>query len=417
VYKRQVLADYKVQYFNPILGYEYQETDPHGGSSLNMVQLLFVNQKSIPLKSTGEYVSMPLHVHPKVLHWMYIRDLGEGAFERVVIVHNFGENFVYSFCDMWTAFVSFEPAWRDPIQDIISADSRMVPILTRPTGEWYTVDKGELRHFRDAGGWTALVSPAVPGTLPPDWTVNDKSYGLGYVFGTQESQAGDARIIVKPKFQRFDLTVVNSTMNRTGRMEPGEIWYSSHYFILDEFRGIREKGERLKSHATYGKIEPYALDGSDHAAGTLSLNRYGSEVSYPNLRLWDRPIENGAPIFTVYDTEEEQFLLTDDPYILSDRPMDGRTLFVRLNGFARKVYKGDSVPGNQVSLSSQIPASQYREGDHEDYSLYAITGEGVTTMNKIDVVKSYWAAEGSKDLAGVLKHLSLIHISEPTRPY
>lgn len=27
-------------------------------------------------------------------------------------------------------------------------------------------------------------------------------------------------------------------------------------------------------------------------------------------------------------------------------------------------------------------------------------------MNKIDVVKSYWAAEGSKDLAGVLKHFA-----------
>ena len=375
-----VLADYKVQYFNPILGYEYQETDPHGGSSLNMVQLLFVNQKTVPLKSTREYVPMPLHIHPKVLHWTYIRDLGEGAFERVVIVHNFGKKYVYSFCDMWTGFVQFEPAWRNPVQYDVPMDSRVIPIITKPTGAWYAGERGGgyVRgpgYFSHTGGWAALVSQAVPGTLPPDWTVKDDGLGIGYVFGTQELQPNDARFVYGINDGEWqDLTIMTTTVNRKGRIEPGETWYSKHYFILDDFGGIRKTAERLKSFATYGKIKPYSMDGSDHGAGTLSLNRYGSEVSYPDLGLWDRPIKNGAPIFTIYDRQAGQFLLTDDPYILSDRPMDGRTLFVRLNGFARKVYKGDSIPADQVSLCSQIPASSYREGDHEDYSLYASIG-------------------------------------------
>ena len=379
-----VLTNYTVPYFAPNLGYKFTQNDPAGGSSFNYVQLVFIMQNTGTLIGGGEAL-IPAQAHPKVLHWTYLRDVGNGAFERVAIIHNFGQLGLNGVTPMWTGFVSWKPAWRDPVQQAVAETNQMVPVPTDAvSGNWFTggragVGSGSGSGFYgDSMGWMALVSAAVNGLPPtgtdmpdPGWTVNNSKPGIGFVYGTRELGFNNASASYGGNTSpQMDLTVFSTT--HEDRIAPGETRYSKQYFVLDDFGGIQATAGTLAPYAGYGNLEPYSIDAPEHRAGTLSLNRYGSEVSYPHLRLWDRPIVNGTPIFTLYDKQTQSFLLTDDPYILSDRPQDGRTIFVRFNGFALKVSPGDHLTTNLVSLASQIPANSWKEGIHTNYTVYVM---------------------------------------------
>ena len=338
---------YDVPYFSPILAYEFTNQDPQD-QSFKTISHMFINQN----EKDGH--DRPWEWQPKALLWQYIRDLGDGVFERVVVIYNYGTTDLGNFTDMWTGFTKFEPIWEDTIYKPLREANprrRLIPILSKPDGSWYNggFTKLKSQDVSVTGGWAALCLEDEKGS----GRIDEASRGIGYVFGAGHVPSTTSRFGYGANVEdNSDKTVFSS--NRRLVQKPGDLWYAKHYFIFGGFAKIKATAARLMPYATYGKLQPYTIAPSERQAGIIALDRHGSEIPVPGVCLWDKPITNGVPILTMFDPERHEYFFANDPYVLTPRIYDGRTIFIRLNGFALKAATGEKAPGDLTPLSKAV---------------------------------------------------------------
>ncbi|MCX7011342.1 MAG: hypothetical protein NTW86_02030 [Candidatus Sumerlaeota bacterium] len=357
---------YDVPYFSPILAYEFANQDPED-RSFKTISHMFINQN----EKDGHW--RPWEWQPKALLWQYIRDLGDGVFERVAVIYNYGTTDLGNFTDMWCGFTKFEPIWEDTIYKPLREANprrRLIPIVSQPDGSW---QKGGFTKLTSqdvsvTGGWTALCLEEEKGSE----RVDEASRGIGYVFGAGHVPSTNSRFGYGANVtDDSDKTVISS--NRRLTQKPGDLWYSKHYFIFGDLAKIQATAAELMPYAAYGQLQPYTLEPSERQAGTIALDRYGSEIPVPGVRLWDKPIPNGVPIFTMLDSERQEYFFANDPYVLTPRVYDDRTIFIRLNGFALKVADGETAPAGLTPLAKAVANPRnYRPGASEGFQVYVM---------------------------------------------
>lgn len=294
------------------------------------------------------YITWPQHAHlPRtykdngMLMHQQIRDIGDGVIEITLVI------------DKWQGAetTAINVPWA-------TIRNSTVPnqIISNPNGSYRVIPDLKLEEEKkyvpgdqQIGSWYALTN----GT-------KSNSNGIGIVFEKEKlAIEGNGSYVRIKSFPTDTLPRTVSTVKRDIALRPGDSVFFRYYIVLGPLSKIQEYGNLLANHVQMGRIDtsiqrvgsinicPSDVESVPYRRGCLNNDKpfFGTERYFA---------KGSYPLFLIKDTAQDRYYVTDDPYVLSKDPTDGKTEYASFFGWAKS--EGNWNKEGYVTLESAVPA-------------------------------------------------------------
>jgi hypothetical protein len=343
--------------------------------------------KSYTVVNWGQSPHLPTVFRHKILFYNRYRYLGDGVLEVTHLAFNFGE-YEYGYGGIPWGGVRTTTY---PELFVSTSDGSFV-FIEQVYGENHT-----FRECRKSAGW--LGAAAKRG----DPRGQAFAFAFGRDYDYEKVQKRDRRPALfslgragrgrggKPN--RRDYTVMANSVR--GTLKPGEDYWVRYYLMVGPLDRVVNNAGKYAKKADYGvldfteemaTLQPLYMKG--HEAGGDTLVRRGGAGSSPACRVYNEPVRNAMPLFSIRELPTGRRVVTPDPYALSRKeayrnplPEDhrlfdelekastchpyqsqaGKDLKWELLGYVMPVDKATGDPGRYVKLETIVKGPGIRD--------------------------------------------------------
>ncbi|MBS7262049.1 MAG: hypothetical protein KIG36_00355 [Eubacteriales bacterium] len=315
------------------------------------------------------------------VYYTEITDKGDGAIEFLYGVANYSDNSI-DFMNLPWGGVSHKR-----LPDIV---------MSRPDNSYYLWGEGGNTDtltcaFSETAGWMGYTQNI---NDPDGFTV---AFVLGRHDGYNEtyltSNKGEAQMgafFAANGIDGRDYNVLTPSV--TDKVRKNELFWCRIYCVIGKLSAVREKAGALAEKVYYGYLRP------DTAAetGVMLGTDDGKEILLPAdgtgeplFKVYTSHVMGSRPLYLLYDTEADRYLVSVDPYILSTTfPLsdfkdvtvspwkninrkkngntiycvnDGKTEYMGILGYVMTTEDGEGTPLGEILNNDLFPGNGYRD--------------------------------------------------------
>ena len=328
--------------------------------------------RSYYMVNWGQMAHIPSVWQSNMLIYTRYRDIGDGVVEITYASANFGD---FPFSDLSSPWGGVR---RSALPDFVLSKpdgsykqvaGRNDPwekcqfnqtVTARSTGGWIanTKDAGNPEAY--ALGWVLGKDPEVEGLTKEeksllDWDQELISYGWADKF-MHSSQRDEDDANIKLLGQPREYNVVANAYRYIIR--PGDVVYSTFYLVNGKLKDVAAKCNELSDKVRVGYLK---MEQKNADLIPLYWKKLGNQKvldnegdGKPACYVYAQPALGTRPLYLLRDTQENKYVITTDPYILSGqvnsiyknmpayRPYDGRVEYVKILGFVVGSVESDA---------------------------------------------------------------------------